>query len=523
MRDNDAQHVSPMLLVYGFIFVAAIALTYIGFSSRNPFFIGSVALIPFGVLLLNRPDVWLMTVIVLLRSKMRFPGLFGELEFVHILLFGLLCVLLAKRIIVKQPRPKEGRYWPFLYLFLLVLCITIAVRGFGFSFLGDSKVGGMRYIELLITAFLPILIYYVPLRPQQWRFALIGMGLMTLLPALADGLFILTHGAVYQQYYFLRHGATVGRVAQDIMAGEESRFGAGSAVAAGLVLIPYLVWPYRLSNAWKYFALIAAALIFAGLSGHRLSMLTALAFVWTYGFSTAGRKRKGYVLATSLAGLFSLLIIIPFVTHLPFAIQRSLAWIPFLEIDEMAKVAARGTTVWRLQVWANALQEVPEYLLIGKGYTYEASLSATLRTMNSYEAMFAWPKIMVAYHNGPLSLLIGMGIFGLLSGVGLLVAATWRHMALMSRGEWHDPILHRLHRVVAILFLIKAVSYLCIYGDVYRSFPGLFMWLSILEGLWYSNRKLTPSPNEGLHEVENPAASPQVRRIHMSDANSNQL
>ena len=158
-----------------------------------------------------------------------------------------------------------------------------------------------------------------------------------------------------------------------------------------------------------------------------------------------------------------------------------------------------------------------------KGYTYDASMSAALRTMSSYEAMFAWPKIMVAYHNGPLSLLIGMGLFGLFTGVGFLVAATWRHLTLMSRGEWHDPTLRQLHHVMAILFLIKAMSYLCVYGDVYVSFPGLFVWLSILEGLWYANRKLTPDSDEVLHEAENAAASPQRHGISMSGADSYRL
>ena len=514
MRDNDLQQISPMVLVYGAIFIAAIVFTYVGFSSRNPFFVGAIALIPFGILLLNRPDIWLITIIVMLRSKVRFPGLFGQLEFVQILLCGLLCVMFAKRIIIKSPPLREGGQWKFLYLFLAVLLLTMGIRGFGFQVLGDSKLGGMRYVQLLITAFLPLTIYYVYLNPKQWRIALVGMGAMTLLPAVADSVFILSRGVIYQQYYLLQHGATVGRVVHDLSMEQGGRFGAGSSAAAGLSLIPYLVWPYRSANYWRYAAFLIPAVILAGLSGHRISILTTLAFIWVYGYSKSGRNRRGFLLQTAFLAGFFFLLAITFVNHLPFAIQRSLAWVPYLNIDEMARISAKGTLEWRLQVWVNALREVPEYLLVGKGFTYDAVLSAGLRSMSTYEALFEWPKVMVAYHNGPLSLLIGMGVAGLFAGLGFLVTANWRHLNLLAKGEWKDPSLRRLHHAITILLFVKSCSYILIYGDVYRSFPSMFVWLSILEGLWYTNRKL-PDPLPTLDEDTAVDASIRPRRGHV--------
>ena len=501
MRDHDVQQISPMVLVYGFIFIAAIALTYVGFNSRNPFLVGAMALIPFMVLLTNQPHIWLMTVIILLQSKLRFPGMPGNLDISQILLAGLLCLVLAKRIIIKTPRPKEGNHWFFLYMFLLVLVVTMVVRGVGFQVLGDSKQGGMRYVRLLIAAALPIMIYYIPLRAKQWRFALIGMGLMALLPAVADGLFILSHGSVYHQFYFLQHGGTVGRVTEAAIAGEGVRYAAGSRAAAGLLIVPYLAWSYQ-SNRWKYVVCVLIALALAASSGHRLSVITTIAFVWTYGFSTMKQHRIGYVLGTGLVAVFLMLLAIPLVNYLPYSVQRSLAWIPFLEIDPIARQSAAGTAHWRLQVWANALHEIPNYLLLGKGYAYDGSLAAALLTMRASEVLIEWPKIMVAYHNGPLSLVIGMGLFGLIGGIGLLVATNLRHLVLMTRGEWHDPILRRLHHVVYILFFLHTLSFLLIYGDVPVSFPGMFIRLAILEGLWYSNRRLVQGSSPSMEQQE---------------------
>ena len=512
MSQSNLQHAPPMLLVYPAVLIGVVVLTGFGFSTRNPFLVGAMATIPFLILLLNRLDLWLMCVMIVMNANLRPPGLFGRIELVHLLLFGLIGVLLAKKTIIKQSYPKEGLQWGFMLIFLVVLLGTIAARGSGFRFLGDTRWGGMRYVGMMLTLTFLFFIQYITLKPRQWMWALAGMGLFGTLGFLADSLFILSQGRLYQQYFFFMHGGGVMGSLEAAAEGGLTRFQSAGSAAVGVVMIPFILFEYKARNMWKIVTFVVLALILAGLSGHRLALFTVVAIAWSYAFLMAKGRRSGFIAMSAVAGLLLLSLSIAFVRVLPLSFQRSMAMIPFIDVDPEAAMSAMGTSTWRFTVWRNAIYEVPEYLWLGKGYTYDQAASEAMRLLPKPQQLLEWPRLMVAYHNGPLSLLIGLGLAGFLAGLGFLLTSTARHLKLTSQKEkWRDPTLLRLHNVISIIYLINTIRFLFIYGDAYVSLPIMFIKLAILEGLWYSNMEVQPDT-----PIETPAPvtqlSPKARR-----------
>ena len=77
--------------------------------------------------------------------------------------------------------------------------------------------------------------------------------------------------------------------------------------------------------------------------------------------------------ASILAGILMLMIIIPFANKLPFGFQRTLSFLPMINVSAEAKINAQDSTEWRIQMWQAVLPQVPDYLLLGKGYALSQS------------------------------------------------------------------------------------------------------------------------------------------------------
>lgn len=490
MQQNEFQQIPATFWIYLLLPFSVIAVTLIGIKTHNPFMFGLIGVIPFAVLLVNRIDLWLVTIFAVYNSNLRIPGLLGELELFHILIAGLVGVVFLRTIIQKELTPRRGWMWRFIYLFVAVLAVTIAARGTGFRFLGDSRWGGMRYVEVFLTMLFVFVVLQLRLTPRQWRVAIIAMSVLALLPTLADIVFILSDGAVYFHYYLIKHGA-VGEALQASWSGGVTRFKSAESGGMALLILPFVLFPPTARHLWKYVLLVVGGIALLSITGFRLGIIRAAAFVWIYFFLVLrGHRVKLLVVSVLLAaaGLVLLFLLMP---YLPLSVQRAFSFIPFLNVDPLVEMSAVGTTDWRLQVWKNALSEIPEYWLLGKGYTYDPLVLASF--MENRTPM-DWARIQVAYHNGLLSLLIGMGVFGLFAGLGVLATTAWRHYRV-HMATWHDDTLKRFHGVFFSLLIVSVAVFVSVYGDVYVSFPGIFKSIALLEGLALTNRSLLAADN----------------------------
>ncbi|MFT5123336.1 MAG: O-antigen ligase [Kiritimatiellia bacterium] len=484
--------------------------TYITFKSGNPGYIMAFALLPFAILLVGKARLLLIFVFISFMSGLRIPFLPGQLTMFQILALVLGMLLLLARIINKRPNDLSGRIRVCIIAFGLILIFTMMVRGAGFKMLGDYKWGGTRYLSLFITM---LFIYFsttVKLNVKQWRIAVIGMMLAACLPMLAEMLFLLSKGHINQHYYFFQFAGSTGAQFGNFMGNEDQgRLQSAGAAGSTLFLIPFLLMKFKGVNRIFYIILFAVSSILVGLSGHRAGFVMNLLFLLVYTFVVFRKSLAKYIFVLGVTGFVGLVTVIVIGDHLPFAFQRALSWVPFAEFDRAAELDAQGTTAWRIQVWKDALYEVPHYFWIGKGYTFDFHALDALRRSSGADYTRLWASMSVAYHSGPLSLLIGMGITGLLVGSLILVFAVDQHWKIL-RSKWNNSTLQRMHMVLSVKFFTMVVAFYLIYGDVYLSFPGFFLYMSILEGLRLSDRALAPVTVE---EPKPEQAKPEGRRL----------
>src|SRR3954464_11985464 len=105
-----------------------------------------------------------------------------------------------------------------------------------------------------------------------------------------------------------------------------------------------------------------------------------------------------------------------FSTRLPLSMQRSLSILPF-EVSPVARYDAEATTEWRLKMWRYLLPEVPKHLWKPKGYALDPT---ELYMINEGVRRGIGDDIDMAiasgtYHSGPLTLVLGLGIWGVLA------------------------------------------------------------------------------------------------------------
>ena len=157
-----------------------------------------------------------------------------------------------------------------------------------------------------------------------------------------------------------------------------------------------------------------------------------------------------------------------FAARLPLTIQRSLAVLPFIQIDPIARMGAQASSEWRLEMWREIIPQIPQYLLVGKGYTFSAAEQALIGRGN-----IEGTELVGDYHNGPLSVILTFGIFGSIAFVWLLVAGI---RVFYQNYQFGDPAYHNINVFLLAYFVVKVIFFFTVFGGLYADLP-LFMGL----------------------------------------------
>jgi hypothetical protein len=129
---------------------------------------------------------------------------------------------------------------------------------------------------------------------------------------------------------------------------------------------------------------------------------------------------------------------------------------------------AQSSTEWRLQLWRDVAPQIPQYLLVGKGYSFSGTEQFQVgRGMESFE-------LTGDYHSGPLSVILPFGIFGSIAFVWLLVAGI---RVLYQNYQFGDPAYHNINTFLFAYFVVKVIFFFTIFGSLHSDIP---MFLGLL-------------------------------------------
>lgn len=482
----------PQVIISAIAVVIVVAIAAYGFTTRGYFVHLALVSAPVLVYLVSHPAVWMMWVLALSKSGLIFPGLPQGLQVLHVLMAGLVALLIARIAIEKGTTVRRGPSDLILVLFLAVILLTAYVRGFGIRALGDDMWGGMSYVRLFVTGGFLLTAKSLSLTETQLRRALYLMLAFSVLPAVAQVLFLASRGNIYHQYMFIE--AYVGGLLESLdalEAGRTVRFQMFGNVAGTIVMIAaVLLNRDRLLSRVAFLGLLLLSLALAALSGFRGQIIYILAMI---GFLTVlgeGRIRWKRLIPLALAGLLAVPVLYVSAPYLPGSMQRAFSWLPYLDIPWAVRFEASMSTHTRMQVWDMAWNEVPRYLWIGKGFTVNPMdmLSPTVRAnwvLNSF--------LSHNYHSGPLSLLLDTGLPGFILGTLFMIATSLEMLRRLPHVKG-NPLFERAYVFLLAHHLYHVFAFYAIFGDVRESFPQFFINLTIMFAILNAAREARPEP-----------------------------
>jgi hypothetical protein len=217
---------------------------------------------------------------------------------------------------------------------------------------------------------------------------------------------------------------------------------------------------FDLGKPWRAaaFTFTVGAGFFGGFRSFTIMML--LIFMILFYLERIWRTRL--MLGFSVAAVLSVALLIGFVDRLPFTVQRSLSFLP-LSVDADVRISAQSSSEWRVDMWRNVLDQVPKYLLKGKGYNISPDdlYMAQYSSMRGFSSSWESSAVAGDYHNGPLSVLVPFGIWGMAAFLWLIGAGAW----YLYRNYRDGP--EELKRINAFLFACfvgRAAFFFLVFG-----------------------------------------------------------
>lgn len=457
------------MIVYAICLPLAIVLGYMitdPLDRTTDYTYGIVLFLLVLPLLLRWYHAWLITIWNMSITFILIPGLLPGWMPVSVIAFG---VALGHYILNRQRNflHAPSLTWSLIFLGMVVAITAYFRGGIGFHAFGNEAVGGKRYlwIWVAILGYFALISQRVPLEKRKLYATLFLIGSATQILTMA-GTYL---GPAFNFLYIFFPGGTAVSPFGDPFAEENlERFGglAGACIAAAYVLLARygIAGVLDFKKIWRPI-LFVSLVVLSAFGGYRsLILLTGLTLVLVFVFEGLLRSRLMPVVALAMILIGG--IVITFSERLPLPVQRCLAIFP-LKIDPVARISAEASTEWRLEIWKYLLPQVPQYLFLGKGLTFDVNDMAMYNTLGNQQAggeVGGGFTLAGEYHNGPLSVIIPFGIWGVIGYLWFLVAAL---QALWRNYKHGDIEIKNINTLLLSCFIAKTILFLFIFGGFY--------------------------------------------------------
>jgi hypothetical protein len=358
-----------------------------------------------------------------------------------------------------------------LTLAAVTVLTAFANGGIGFASLGSSQYGGGKYASLLmgIAGYFALTSRRIPINRAGFYvgcFFLSGI-------SFAIASLVAMVGPQLNFLLAIFSGSYAGE-----QFSHEGSLNASMTRIGGLGMMSSAVYTYMLArygirglfdwgHPWRVPVFLA---VFAlGLMGGFRSYVVLFGLTCVVLFYLEGLHRTRYLLVVLASLLVGAAIILPQADKLPLVAQRAISFLPG-KFDTLAVDSAQVTIGWRLQMWKEVLPEVPKCLFHGRGFT----LSPTdLYLATESQRRFAGDALAATivagdYHNGPLSILIPFGIYGMIAFVWFLVVGI---RTLYRYYKLGDPALRNFNALLLASFSVHAVWFFTFFGSIHSDLP----------------------------------------------------
>ena len=465
---SNASALFRSLLIYGLCLPLAVFLGYL-LATPMDFTTVTVVGIVLGVLaipaLLRWHHLWLIAtwnMTVMLFFVPGHPQVWMGLA-VASLAISILQYTLNRRM---KPLSVPSVAWPLLFLTVVILITARLTGGIGVRILGGDTHGGKRYIVMLaaIIGYFAIINRQIPPKHAGRYVALFFLGGTTMAIANLPGVI----NPAFNFLFFLFPVEDPG-----VLMREHDVVGPTAFISrvTGLALTSIAVFCAMLARygirgildttkPWRL--LVFGFFCLVGLLGGYRSVVVQFVMVLALLFYLERLHHTRMLLPTVFGLLAGGFLLVLFASRLPFPIQRSLAIFPFIPLDPGARLSAQASSDWRVQVWQDVVPQIPQYLLIGKGYSF------SVKEQEDLGKGLEGTELVGDYHNGPLSVLLPFGIFGSIAFVWLMIAGI---RALHQNYQFGDPAYHDINTFLFAYFVAKVVFFFTVFGSLHSDLP----------------------------------------------------
>lgn len=400
--------------------------------------------------------VWNATIILPMPGK---PTLWMVMAGISLSLSILQRTMNKKYLFLEAPSVTR----PLLLLTMVVIATVVYTGGIGSRAFGSEIWGAKRYVGV----FGAVLGYFAltahPLPPKRAKLCVYLFFLSSMTGLGSDLIF-----AAGEKFYFLfTFFPTEYAGLQAVTQSQTALLRLTGPTFAALALFYFMFARYGIRGIFDFFQpwrAVALALILSVslLGGYRSAAILILVIFLTQ-FYLEGLVRSRFFPSLILMLVLMGSLILGFVNKLPLSVQRSLSFLP-INVDPIAKQDAAGTLDWRLQMWKTLLPEVPQYLLLGKGYAYSGTDYYLTQEAIRRGFFTTYEDTLISgnYHNGILTLIIPFGIFALLAFSWFC----WSSLRILHRNYLYGPPEYSsLNTFIFALFLGRLVFYVVFYGQ----------------------------------------------------------
>src|ERR1044071_1019205 len=356
---------------------------------------------------------------------------------------------------------------PLILMAIVVLVTAKFTGGFGMRSFGSDTIGAKRYFIVLssIAGYFALTSQQIPRHRVPLYVALYFLGAITM--AVGELATVVSPGFYWLFAIFPVHSAGLQAIANDprAQAGFAARLGGLATAASGGYLLMLCRYGIRGLFGFRRMGrlIILVGLVIVAMLGGFRSTLILLLLTFVILFYLEGLLRSPLFPALLLVGLLGSLIVLPVTDRLPVVVQRSLSFLP-VAIDPVVKASAESSTEWRVQMWKHVLPDVPEYLLLGKGYSMTAKDLAMARIMGPGTTGSESSELAGDYHNGPLSVIVPFGIPGTVAFIWFLAAG---FKVLRRNYIFGDPAFHGINTFLLAYFTARVILFFLVFGGLY--------------------------------------------------------
>ena len=216
-----------------------------------------------------------------------------------------------------------------------------------------------------------------------------------------------------------------------------------------------------INQPWRLLLFLAVA--FVSFTGGYRSVPIILGLILVFLFHLEGLFRSKLMPFFVMLGVVLVAVGLPLVDKLPLMVQRSLSFLP-IEVNPIVRQNAEASSEWRLKIWREVVPTIPQYLLVGKGYSInvrELDQATDFSELNGSEDGSV-ATLASDFHSGPLSVIIPLGFFGVVGFLWFLAAA---FRVLLYNYRYGEAEYHRINIFLLAYFTVRVIYFIAIFGS----------------------------------------------------------